>query len=888
VNINFKDVRGGYMTRPLFLKYCLVLLLLIHFDKLFAADPLLQQSDLQYMGAFRVPHGTFGGSSFEYGGTALAYNAANNSLFVVGHDWHQQVAEISIPAVVNSSNLASLNTATVLQSFKDATEGKLGLIGSGTAKIGGLMVYQGKLYVTGYLYYDGASVQVNSHFTRPLNLSTNGQVQGPYQVDSGGQGVHFVNGYMIPIPSAYQSNLGAPAMTINGNGRISSTNTWGPDAFAFDPAKLGVISPVPSIPLLYYSQSHPTLGQWNGTGPYYNATDNGRAGAVFPTGSRSVLYFGRHGIGTFCYGEGTSDQSLVGKIASAGDIYCYDPSSAAKGTHAYPYVYQVWSYDVNDLVAVKNGTKNPWEPIPVVWNFELPFQDSGRLVGGVAYDPATQRIFLSQQFGEDGIYPIIHVFKINLGTSTAPPPTVTLAANPSSVSSGSTSTLAWSSTNTTSCTASGAWSGTKATAGSQSTGTLTATSTYSLTCAGVGGSAGQSVAVTVTSAPSTPPPSSGINVSSIGGLQSAVAGLTSNSTILLADGTYNLSAPLYLPQNISNVTIKGASGNRDSVIIKGPGMTNSAVAFGFWADNVNGVIFQDMTMRDFSQHAIILNGGVDNPVFRNLHIIDIGDQFLKNNPTTDGLNGVDNGVLENSLLEYSSVAPDPYTNGLDVHRGKNWLIRGNTFKNFRTSTALTGPAILMWNGSSDTTVVRNTFINNQRDISLGLDPSIPVDQSPDHARGLIANNFIYKTSNIAPDVPIAVFDSPQTKVYYNTILVNGGYPNAIEYRFSRTTGVDIKNNLTDGSIVARDGASGTVTNNITNASSNMFVNPAAGDLHLKSTASIAIDKGTAVTVNDDFDGQSRPLGNGTDIGADEYNPTTMISLPVAPSDLLLK
>src|SRR4029077_20104103 len=143
----------------------------------------------------------------------------------------------------------------------------------------------------------------------------------------------------------------------------------------------------------------------------------------------------------------------------------------------------------------------------------------------------------------------------------------------------------------------------------------------------------------------------------------------------------------------------------------------------------------------------------------------------------------------------------------------------------------------------------------------------PSDQSPDHARGLIANNFMYKTGNIAPDVPIAVFDSPQTKVYYNTILLNGGYPNAIEYRFSGTTGVDIKNNLTDGSIVARDGASGSVGNTVSNAPSSLFANSAAGDLHLRSTATIVIDRGISVEVNDDIDGQSRPQGPASDIGA---------------------
>jgi hypothetical protein len=202
---------------------------------------------------------------------------------------------------------------------------------------------------------------------------------------------------------------------------------------------------------------------------------------------------------------------------------------------------------------------------------------------------------------------------------------------------------------------------------------------------------------------------------------------------------------------------------------------------------------------------------------------------------------------------------------------------------------LAGPAILVWNGSSDTTVIRNTFINNQRDISLGLDPTKPVDGITDHARGLIANNFIYKTSAIAPDVPIAVFDSPQTRVYYNTVLLNGGYPNAIEYRFARTIGVDIKNNLTDGAIVARDGASGSVNNNITNATTGMFTNASAADLHLLSSATAAIDKGVAVSVTDDFDGQARPQGVASDIGADEYSSSTATSgIPASPSNLVLQ
>ena len=79
-------------------------------------------------------------------------------------------------------------------------------------------------------------------------------------------------------------------------------------------------------------------------------------GLVFPAGTRSVLFFGKQGVGTFCYGPGTSNQALVGTIAPGFvDPYCYDPVDDSKGTHAYPYIYQVWAYDANDLAAAKAG-----------------------------------------------------------------------------------------------------------------------------------------------------------------------------------------------------------------------------------------------------------------------------------------------------------------------------------------------------------------------------------------------------------------------------------------------------------------------------------------------------------------------------------------------------
>lgn len=89
-------------------------------------------------------------------------------------------------------------------------------------------------------------------------------------------------------------------------------------------------------------------------------------------------------------------------------------------------------------------------------------------------------------------------------------PTATLSVSPTSVTSGGTAALTWTSTGATGCTASGGWSGAEPTSGSAvSTGTLTATTTFTLVCSGAGGStAPQSVTVTVSSS-GKPPPTTG-------------------------------------------------------------------------------------------------------------------------------------------------------------------------------------------------------------------------------------------------------------------------------------------------------------------------------------------------------------------------------------------
>jgi hypothetical protein len=86
----------------------------------------------------------------------------------------------------------------------------------------------------------------------------------------------------------------------------------------------------------------------------------------------------------------------------------------------------------------------------------------------------------------------------NGGGQSTPAPTVTLSADPAAISAGQSSTLTWSSTNATSCTASAGWSGARATSGTEQVASIAATTTFTLACSGAGGTTTQSATVTVT------------------------------------------------------------------------------------------------------------------------------------------------------------------------------------------------------------------------------------------------------------------------------------------------------------------------------------------------------------------------------------------------------
>jgi hypothetical protein len=376
-----------------------------------------------------------------------------------------------------------------------------------------------------------------------------------------------------------------------------------------------------------------------------------------------------------------------------------------------------------------------------------------------------------------------------------------------------------------------------------------------------------------------------INVVNDPQLQAAMASLQSGDTILLAAGTYNLSSTLYI-NGRNNITIRGSAGSTNVVLV-GKGMNNTNygnVPFGIWSNGTNTTVAH-LTITDTWDNEIIFNSGAQSPLVYCVRLLNAGSQFIKSNPTavTNGL-GVNNGVVEYCWFEYTGRPPGDhgtgvgYFNGISAHAAQNWIIRGNLFKNLHnpdSAAYLWNPAVLFWRHSLNTLTEQNIFFNVDRAVAYGLDNTTPYF---DHAGGVIRNNFVYLSPGLmsaartaSSDGSLIAWNSPGTQIDHNSVLLNSNEFYAVEFRFSTTTNCASRNNLADAPIHLRDSAVAVLNSNLGSANPAMFVNPTNADLHLLATATNVIDKAPFLnTVTNDIDGDRRPRGTSSDIGADEF------------------
>jgi hypothetical protein len=229
-------------------------------------------------------------------------------------------------------------------------------------------------------------------------------------------------------------------------------------------------------------------------------------------------------------------------------------------------------------------------------------------------------------------------------------------------------------------------------------------------------------------------------------------------------------------------------------------------------------------------------------------------------------------VVEYCVFEYTGTARHNYTQGMSVHTCADWVVRNNLFRNIRgpKGDAEVGGCVDFWDGSKNATVEGNVMVNCRMGVRLGIINRAAEKGGHEHEGGLVRNNVFWREPGAveAADAGIIVADSPGAKVLHNTVILNGTYSGgAIEYRWCK--GVTVANNLTDGRIWKRDGAEGSEKDNVGKADAQLFVNAAAGDLHLSAKGAAGLAKvGRLSDCPNDLDGKKR--GEKTDPGADEF------------------
>ena len=379
-----------------------------------AVPELLQITDLQYAGAFRVPADEFGESSMNYSEGPMALGADGATVFLVGHAHQQAIAEFTIPELVNSNVVTELNMADApVQSFASV----LGRPSDGNTqsidRVGGMYLVTdasggSQLLVNAYEYYDAPGD--NSHTTLVVRDAADlaeSTIDGYYEL--GGRA--HAAGWISPIPSEWQQALGGTHITGSSSGMpIIGRLSVGPSAFVVDPLAITdgteTSGPVPTTALLDFSLDtplHEDLSNDSGDNGIWTHLSRAIYGFIVP-GTRTYLtvgHSGGHATGV-CY-----KCTPVGSDAECGG-YC------SNDVTDYSHFY--WLWDVDDLVSVRNGDIAPHEVAPYDFGeLAVPF-DTNELGGG-AFDPSTGLLYLTVQRADrdQGTYsnpPVIVAYRV--------------------------------------------------------------------------------------------------------------------------------------------------------------------------------------------------------------------------------------------------------------------------------------------------------------------------------------------------------------------------------------------------------------------------------------------------------------------------------------------
>jgi hypothetical protein len=372
-------------------------------------------------------------------------------------------------------------------------------------------------------------------------------------------------------------------------------------------------------------------------------------------------------------------------------------------------------------------------------------------------------------------------------------------------------------------------------------------------------------------------------------LAATITNAPSGQTIVLRDGTYDVSGASYIVFRTPGVTLRSLSGDPSTVVLDGGYGIGEVLSVA-----ASSITIAEITIQRPMWHPIHVTGAADanieGTLIYRVRAIDPGEQAIKINASTEGYYA-DSGTIACSHIELTDagrpMVSGCYTGGIDAHHSWGWQIRDNHIEGFWCDAGLSEHAVHFWNGARDTVVERNTIVDCARGVGFGLgdagngtgrdyddDPCPAVEGYVGHYGGIVRNNTIWAArpemfaSQAGFDSGIALEQACGTGIYHNTIVSLQQPFTNIEYRWPNTT-AEIANNLTTHGIVERDGGQATLMGNLSDQGTEHFVDAAGGDLHLVDGSS-AIDAGVVLpagVADEDIEGDARD--GSPDVGADE-------------------
>ncbi len=322
-----------------------------------------------------------------YGGGAMGVSEDGKYLYISCSQDQNGFAKLEIPAVGGRARVVApcsgpdKTEIAKLHSDPKAFRPYLG----GVLELGGLVT------VTAYISYDASGGTTASHWAGPTLSS----LRGPF---AGTVAPGMVKAHMAAVPPEWRALLGGPALSSAGYTSIISRASYGASVSVFDPATV-TANGFPMTMLLGCPHSvAKCITYGTPTSNDYNGSELSGGFFIVP-GTRTLVVIERESSGPTCYGYATRNQADHGK-PYLDAVYCYsltDPLDQ-KGPKGYPYRLVAKLYDLNELVAVKQGAKKPWD-VKQYATVDLPGSNPGEFINGGAYNSVRGEYYFSRYTG---------------------------------------------------------------------------------------------------------------------------------------------------------------------------------------------------------------------------------------------------------------------------------------------------------------------------------------------------------------------------------------------------------------------------------------------------------------------------------------------------------